>query len=167
MAASAVTQYQSIISRTIDPQQAAVLTVGSIQAGTSNNVIPDKALLKLNLRWFSEPIREQLISGIKRINRSIAIANGLPEEKMPTIKMKGYSTPLFNDPQLMARLSSSFSGSFNKEGIINNAPAAMASEDAHILLGDYTDVPLAYIMIGVASPKAFIDAGNRPPILQS
>ncbi|MEH6591410.1 MAG: amidohydrolase [Halioglobus sp.] len=163
MAASAVTQYQSIISRNIDPQQAAVLTVGSIQAGTDNNVIPDKALLKINLRWFSDSVRQQLLSGIERINRSIAIANGLPEEKMPTIKMKGYSTPLSNDPELMSRLSSSFSETFGKDGIIENAPSAMASEDAHILLGDYEDVPLAYIMIGVASPKAFKDAGYRPP----
>ena len=163
MAASAVTQYQSIISRNIDPQQPAVLTVGSIQAGTDNNVIPDQALLKINLRWFSESVRQQLISGIERINRSIAIANGLPEEKFPTVNMKGYSTPLSNDPALMARLSTSFAGVFDKNQIIENAPPAMASEDAHILLGDYQDVPLAYIMVDVASQKSFKDAGYRPP----
>ena len=163
MAASAVIQYQSIISRNIDPQQAAVLTVGSIQSGTDNNVIPDSALLKINLRWFSQSVRQQLISGIKNINKSIAIANGLPEEKMPNIKMKGYSTALANDSALMTRLTNRFSHVFKKNHIIENAPPAMASEDAHILLGAYTDVPLAYIMIGVASPQAFIEAGYQPP----
>ncbi|MEH6518235.1 MAG: amidohydrolase [Halioglobus sp.] len=163
MAATAVTQYQSIISRNIDPQDAAVLTVGSIQAGSDNNVIPDKALLKINLRWFSEPVRQQLLSGIKKINRSIAMAQGVSEERMPTILMKGYSTPLVNDSALMTRLTDSFSVVLSEYIIIENAPSAMASEDAHILLGAYTDVPLAYIMLGVASPKAFMDAGNKPP----
>ncbi|MCX2982037.1 hypothetical protein EYC98_14330 [Halieaceae bacterium IMCC14734] len=73
------------------------------------------------------------------------------------------STILVNDASLIARLSRSFEGGFNKNAIIDTAPAAMASEDAHILLGSYEDVPLAYIMIGIASPKAFMDAGNRPP----
>ena len=63
----------------------------------------------------------------------------------------------------MARLSTSFAGVFDKNQIIENAPPAMAFEDAHILLGDYQDVPLAYIMVGVASQKSFKDAGYRPP----
>lgn len=163
MAASAVMQYQTIISRNIDPQQAAVLTIGSIQAGTDNNVIPDQALLKINLRWFSESVRQKLISGIKSINRSIAIANGLSDGKFPTVEMKGHSTPLYNDPALTNRLSRSFLTAFGKNQIIESAPAAMGSEDAHILLGDYHNVPLAYIMIGVASKKAFKDAGYKPP----
>ncbi|MEP4146121.1 MAG: amidohydrolase [Halioglobus sp.] len=163
MAANAIMQYQTIVSRNIDPQQAAVLTVGSVQAGTSNNVIPDKAVLKINLRWFSDSVRHQLIEGIKRINKSIATANALPEDKMPVIEMKGHSSPLVNDVDLTARLSGSFAGVVSKQQIIESAPAAMASEDAHLLLADNTEVPLAYIMIGVASPEAFAEAGNRPP----
>jgi hippurate hydrolase len=50
MAAYAVVQYQAIVSRVIDPQQTGVLTVGSIQAGVDNNVIPQTALVKANLR---------------------------------------------------------------------------------------------------------------------
>ncbi len=53
MAAQAVLAYQTIISRNLDPQQPAVLTVGAIEAGRDNNVIPASAVLKLNLRWFS------------------------------------------------------------------------------------------------------------------
>ena len=162
MASSAVVQYQSIISRNIDPQQPAVLTVGSIQSGSDNNVIPDKALLKINLRWFSESVREQLISGIKNINRSIAIANGVPESKMPTMRMKGHSTPVVNEPALTARLASSYRGLKNIQ-VIDKAPPALGSEDVHLLLGDYTDVPFSCTLIGVASPKAFAEAGFKPP----
>jgi hippurate hydrolase len=57
MAASAVMQYQTIVSRGIDPLNAAVVTVGSIQAGTDNNVIPAEALVKINLRWYDEADR--------------------------------------------------------------------------------------------------------------
>ncbi|WP_205743187.1 amidohydrolase [Halioglobus maricola] len=162
MASSAVVQYQSIISRNIDPQQPAVLTVGSIQSGSDNNVIPDKAILKINLRWFSESVREQLISGIKSINRSIAVANGVPESRMPTMRMKGHTTPMVNDPALTARLATSFKDLKNIQ-VIEKAPPAMASEDVHLLLGEYTDVPFSYTLIGVVSPKAFADAGFKPP----
>lgn len=68
MATTAVNNYQSIISRTIEPKEAAVLTVGSIRAGDDNNVIPSTALLKLNLRWFNERERKTMIEGIERIS---------------------------------------------------------------------------------------------------
>jgi hippurate hydrolase len=57
MAAQAVLAYQTIVSRNLDPQAAAVLTVGSIVAGRDNNVIPELAVLKLNLRWFTPEVR--------------------------------------------------------------------------------------------------------------
>ena len=165
MAASAVVQYQSIVARTIDPQSPAVLTVGSIQSGTQNNVIPDKAVLKINLRWFSKTVRQQLISGIKAINHSVAIANNLPEEKMPVMTMKGSSRPLINDEGLTARLSGMLASVLDERQIMTTAPATMASEDAHLLLANNTEVPVAYLFIGVADPLAFNKAGNRPPYL--
>jgi hippurate hydrolase len=163
MAASAVVQYQSIISRSIDPQQTAVLTVGSIQSGANNNVIPDKAVLKINLRWFSDSVREQLLNGIRQINQSVAIANGMPEDKFPTIKMKGFSSPLVNDPALTARLATSIEAGFETAHIIREITPAMASEDAHLLLGDYADTPLAYLHVGIVDPETFRKLGNKSP----
>jgi hippurate hydrolase len=90
MGSTAVMQYQTIISRSIAAQDAAVLTVGAFQSGIENNVIPPSALLKLNLRWFNEKDRNILLDGIKRINEGIAIANNLPKDMYPTIKMKKY-----------------------------------------------------------------------------
>ena len=58
MAAQAVLAYQTIISRNLDPQASAVLSVGAIAAGRDNNVIPETAVLKLNLRWFTPEVRE-------------------------------------------------------------------------------------------------------------
>ncbi len=61
MAAFAVVECQAIVSRTIEPQQTAVLTVGSIQAGADNNAIPATALVKANIRWYDPAVRRQLL----------------------------------------------------------------------------------------------------------
>lgn len=76
MACNAVLQYQTIISRNMPAQDAAVLTVGAIQAGSDNNVIPASAVLKISIRRFDEKTRNILLDGIKRINEGIAVANG-------------------------------------------------------------------------------------------
>ena len=53
MSAQAIMAYQTIVSRRIDQTEPVVLTVGAIQAGTVNNIIPDEAQLKLSLRWYT------------------------------------------------------------------------------------------------------------------
>lgn len=78
MAALAVVEFQSIISRRVAPHEVAVLTVGSIQAGSSYNVIPDQARLLVNLRWFNPYVRDQLISGIARSARGSPAATTCP-----------------------------------------------------------------------------------------
>ena len=65
MAAQATLAYQTIVSRTVDPQAAAVLTVGAIESGNANNVIPDRATLLLSLRWFDPAVRDRMIARTK------------------------------------------------------------------------------------------------------
>ncbi len=105
MASNAVMQYQTIISRNIAAQDIAVLTVGAIHAGGDNNVIPASAVVKLNLRWFTETTRNILLDGIKRINEGIAVANGLPKENYPTILMKSTVFPQVNDTSLANKIN--------------------------------------------------------------
>src|SRR5262249_30908696 len=80
MGSMAVLGYQTLISRTVDPQEPSVITVGAFQAGEVNNVIPDSVTLKLNLRWFDPKVREQMIQGIKRITDGIATAADVPKD---------------------------------------------------------------------------------------
>jgi hippurate hydrolase len=75
----------------------AVLTVSSIHSGADYNVIPSSAIIKLNLRWFTEKIRATLLDGIRRINEGLAVANNLPKDLYPEIKMRGNAYPLLND----------------------------------------------------------------------
>src|SRR5690554_3842182 len=160
MAASAVMQYQAIVSRGIDPKNAAVITVGSIQAGSDNNVIPASALLKVNLRWFNEQDRQLMIEGIKRINEGIAYAYNMPKDQYPEMKMKGWSTPLDNDPELTKTVQNSLAGLIGEKNILkeDRLPSVMGSEDFHHLVIHNDVKKYCYAQVGVAPPKMFEQA---------
>jgi hippurate hydrolase len=158
MASMAVVQFQSIVSRTIEPQQTAVLTVGSVQAGTDNNVIPATALVKANLRWYDPKVREQLIAGIRSVSEGIARTYGMPEDQLPVITMKGGSTPLVNDEPLSRRLAAPLRTLLGERNVVTQFPPATGSEDVHLLLGPHTDVPFAFLIVGVADPAVFAAA---------
>lgn len=161
MACNAVMQYQTIISRNIAAQDVAVLTVGAIQAGSDNNVIPASAVVKLNLRWFTEKTRNTLLDGIKRINEGIAISNGLSIEQYPSIKMKGNVFPLENNVALTNKLNASLSSVIATENIITNKPAAMYSEDFQNLIYGNKKTVCDYIIIGTANPAVYAKAINE------
>lgn len=158
MGALAVVEFQSIVSRNIAPNETAVLTVGAIAAGSGHNVIPDQALLKVNLRWFAPDVREQLLAGIRAISESIARGYGMPEDRLPEITMRGGSTPLINDVELTARVASALGGGLGADNIVTELPAVAGSEDCHVLKGPHHDVPLTYLMIGVADPAVCAEA---------
>lgn len=158
MAAFAIAQFQTIVSRSVAPLEPAVLTVGSVQSGSDNNVIPDRALLKANLRWFDPQVRHQLLSGIRAVADGIARSHGIPDERLPTITMKGGSTPLVNDPTLAQRVATALGGVLGDENIVTESPPMLGSEDCHLLKGPHGDVPLAFLLVGVADRDAYDDA---------
>jgi amidohydrolase len=157
MAAQAVLAYQTIISRTLDPQASAVLSVGAIVAGRDNNVIPQTSELKLNLRWFTPEVREQMIKRIDEINKGIAIAAGVPADKMPVRVMKGNAGPLVNDKAVVARANPSLEALLGKGKVIDNFPSVMGSEDFQEAFQSLK-TPYAFLLIGVAPPEAFAKA---------
>lgn len=158
MAASAVVQYQFIISRAIDPQHAAGTTVGAIQAGTENNTIPDSALLKLNLRWYFEEDRKLMLAGIERINQSIAYAYGLPDALKPTTVLKGGSKVLSNDPQMAGAVQPVLRTLLGEQAVIAELPKVMGSEDFHHLVIDNEKRQYLYRVVGTAKPEHFKQA---------
>lgn len=163
MAAQAVMAYQTIISRNVDPQASAVVTVGAIVAGTDNNVIPQTAELRLNLRWFSPEVREQLLKRIDEINKGVAIAAGMPADQMPTRTMKGNASPLVNDKALVAAINPSLEALMGKGKVIDNFPAVMGSEDFQEAYKGM-NTPYMFWLVGVAPPELFAKAlaAGRP-----
>lgn len=71
-AASLVMALQTVVSRNIDPQQTAVVTVGVLQAGRANNVIPDSARLELSVRALDSEVRAQLQQRITALTHAQA-----------------------------------------------------------------------------------------------
>jgi hippurate hydrolase len=166
MACNAVMQYQTIISRNIAAQDVAVLTVGAINAGMDNNVIPASALVKVNLRWFNEQTRNTLLDGIKRINEGVAVANGLAKEQYPTIKMKGKVFPLENNIALTNKINAALGAVITPENILTNKPASMGAEDfQHLVIGNNKTI-CNYIHVGIVNPSAYAKAkeeGKKAP----
>jgi hippurate hydrolase len=101
LAALAILDFQTIVSREIDPTQSSVLTVGAVHGGTKHNIIPDEVKLQLTLRAFREDVRDQLIDGIKRRAEGLAQAHRAPA---PIVEIRETTPPLISTPSLVARV---------------------------------------------------------------
>lgn len=106
-----------------------MLTVGAVQAGRDNNVIPASAELRLNLRWFDRAVREKMLKQIDEINKGIVIGAGLGEDKVPVREMKGSAGPLKNNTQLASVINPSLTELLGAGKLIDQFPAVMGSED--------------------------------------
>ena len=106
MAAATVLRLQTIVSREIAASDAAVVTIGSLQAGTKENVIPDEAVIKLNVRTFDEGIRKRVLAAIERIVNAEAAASGAP--KPPEITPLDRYSLVINDPGATKRVVDAF-----------------------------------------------------------
>src|SRR3954469_16691650 len=126
MAASTVLRLQTIVSREVAAAEAAVLTVGVLQAGTKENVIPDEAIIKLNVRTFDAGVRQRVLAAIERIANAEAAASGAP--RPPEITPLD-SYPLnVNDKQASERVADAFRAHFSANRVTHTGPAP-ASED--------------------------------------
>jgi hippurate hydrolase len=148
MGSMAVLGYQTLISRTVDPQAPAVITVGAFQAGKVNNVIPESATLKLNLRWFDPKVREQMVKGIKRITDGVASAADLPKDRMPRYIMKGSAGPVVNDEEASRRAEIALKLALGRDKVLPGLPPTMGSEDFQNLAAPHPTTRILLIWIG-------------------
>jgi amidohydrolase len=126
MAASTVLRLQMIVSREVAPTDAAVVTVGSLQAGTKENVIPDEATLKLNVRTFDEGVRTHVLDAIKRIVKAESAASGAT--KTPKFISLDHYALVKNDPTATRRVVDAFETYFAADRVQETRPTS-ASED--------------------------------------
>ena len=126
MAAALVLRLQTIVSREISPAEAAVVTVGALQAGTKENVIPDEALIKLNVRTFDPGVRARVLAAIERIVKAEAAASGAP--RAPEITPLDRYPLVTNDLEATRRVVAAFRGHFGEKRVRETGPAS-ASED--------------------------------------
>ena len=154
LASRIVTTLQTLVSRENNPQNPAVVTVGSFQAGAKHNIISDEAKLQLTVRSYTPEVRKALLDGIRRIARGEAIAAGMPEDRMPvvTVREELYTPATFNTEKLSARALALFGKTFGADRV-RTVPAVMGGEDfSRFWLADKSMESLIFWVGGV--PKA-------------
>ena len=154
MAAAAVMRLQTVVSREIAPTDDAAVTVGSLQAGTSANIIPNEAVLQLNIRTFDDQVRDQVLSSIKRIVTGEAATSGAP--KPPAITMLGQFPLTVNDEDATRKVAEALGQRLGAEQVRSTGPAA-ASEDFTVLARAW-NVPSVYWLVGGIAPQKYAEA---------
>jgi hippurate hydrolase len=170
LAAQIVTSLQTIVSREIAPQEPAVVTVGSIHGGTKHNIIGEEVKLQLTLRSYTQEVREQTIAAIRRMTKGLAMAAGVPEDKMPIVEIKNEYTPAaYNNPELANRAHGIMASVIGDENVKELKPV-MGGED----FGRYGQVepkiPSLIYWLGAANAKELkkaTKAGKSMPSLHS
>jgi amidohydrolase len=154
MAAATVMRLQTIVSREVAAAEAAVVTVGALQAGTKENVIPDEAIIKLNVRTFDAGVRTRVLAAITRIVNAEAEASGAPRK--PEITTLDHYPLNVNDAAATARIVDAFRAYFGPERV-RETGAAPASEDFGSF-GSEWDVPSVFWFVGGTDPKVYAKA---------
>ena len=128
MAAHFVTDVQSVISREKNAAQFGVITVGSFQAGTVANIIPDTAVLQLTLRSYDPKVRALLLEGVKR---TASAASAMANAPAPQMTVTASSAAVENDDALTARTAAVFQQLFGGDLEVRpkDAEPMSASED--------------------------------------
>ncbi len=153
IAARTILALQTIASREVKPGQMAVVTVGYIQAGTKNNIIPDQAELGLTVRTNKPEVRKQVLAAIARITKAEAEAAGAPRE--PSIDHYEGTDLVYNDPALAQRLREVLESALGKENVLMEEPIT-ASEDFSYFIEQ--GIPGFYFTLGGADPGKFAQA---------
>ncbi|KRE91562.1 amidohydrolase [Arthrobacter sp. Soil764] len=151
LAASIVLRLQTVVSRETTPGEFAVLTVGSVTAGATANIIPDRAELLLNLRTYSMEVRAAMMAAIERIVRGECIAAGCPQE--PEFEYYDQYPLTSNDAQANARVTAAFTRTFGADAVYRTAPQT-ASEDFS-RIPDAFGIPYVYWVVGSAPPETY------------
>ena len=151
MAAAVVMRLQTIVSREVAASDAAVVTVGVLQAGTKENVIPDDAIIKLNVRTFDAGVRKHVLAAIERIVNGEAEASGAPRK--PEITPLDHYPLNVNDVAASNRVAEAFRDYFSPEHVKNTGPAP-ASEDFGCF-GTAWQAPSVFWFVGGNDPAAY------------
>ncbi|MDL5155646.1 amidohydrolase [Actinomycetospora termitidis] len=156
VAASTVLRLQTVVSRELGMNEPAVLTIGMLQAGSKENVIPDDAVIGLNLRCYDEGVRTRAQQAIRRIVAAEAEAAGAPRE--PEITPVETYELTDNDPAAVDRVLESFRENFDDSRVQSTGPSS-ASEDFGVL-GRAWGAPSVFWFVGGLDPETYAEAAR-------
>ncbi len=153
LAAMIVVRLQAVVAREVAPGDFAVLTVGRVTAGTKSNIIPDNAVIELNIRAYDRQTSTLLIESIKRVVKGECLASGSPKD--PEFELYDAYPLTTNDPDVTAKVAAAFEEYFGDKAF--TAPQQSASEDFS-LIPDALGVPYTYWALGGIDPESWREA---------
>lgn len=146
VACETVLALQSMITRTVDAFDPAVLTVSMLRAGTTDNVIPESAQLTGTLRAVSEKTRTEVWERISTVADGIAAAHGCTAR----VHIKqGYGVTV-NDAGFAAFAAEVAGDTLGRDKVIKMPSPVMGAEDFSYVL---RRVPGAMVFLGVCPPE--------------
>lgn len=162
LSARIILDLQTLVSREVNPTDAAVVTVGSIHGGTKHNIIPPEVKMQLTVRSLKDEVRKHLLEGIQRIARAAAKGARAPE---PSVSVELEYTPaVYNDPELARRTTRVFRNLLGKDSVHEIGPI-MGGEDFGLLGRE--GVPIFMYFLGTLPPEQVLAAKKGGPPLPS
>ncbi|CAL9344466.1 amidohydrolase [Streptomyces sp. enrichment culture] len=152
-AAAIVLRLQTIVSREVAATTPAVLTVGSIHAGSGPNVIPDRAVLEVSIRTYDGTTRSRVLEAVRRVVEAECRASRCPEA--PLIEQIASFPPTVNDEEVTRRVADAFAGYFGDAA--RTADLQTASEDMSRIPAAF-GAPYTYWAIGGTDPALHAEA---------
>ncbi|WDI32927.1 amidohydrolase [Hyphococcus flavus] len=150
VASQIVVSLQSVVSRTINPQAAGVITVGAIHGGTKHNIIGDRVEMQLTVRSNDFEIREQLLDSIDRVAEGVAVSLGVPENLMPEVIRSETETtpPTINDRETAQFVRDAITAQMGEGVLIDKPREGMGAEDFAYFVTPDTGVKGVYFNVG-------------------
>ncbi|MBW8871499.1 MAG: amidohydrolase [Leifsonia sp.] len=150
MAAATVMRLQTVVSREIAPHDTAVVTVGTLHAGTKNNIIAAEATLGISVRSFNEEVRQRVLEGVDRVIEAESQASGAPQA--PDREWGERYPVTVNEPEAAERVNAAFAAEFGADNVFD--PGALSGSEDVGNLATAAGAPLVYWMLGGADPEA-------------
>jgi len=149
LAASTVLKLQTVVSRESAPAETAVVTIGRLEAGTKANIIPDTALLHVNVRSYKAEVRDRVLGSIRRIVEGEAATAGAP--KPPEIDHYEQVDAVVNDADACVATKPALESA----GALVLDPGPVSGSEDVGLFATEAGCPCVYWLLGGADPALF------------
>lgn len=157
LAAMIVVRLQGIVGRETAPDEFAVITVGTLSSGHTNNTIPDSATLVLNCRFYDTAVRDRTYRAIERVVKAECDASGC--EQAPEIEYSAHGELTDNDSAVFEHVRPVFDATFDQRSL--TAEPWTASEDFSEIPRHF-GVPYLFWTVGATDPELW-NSGKPVP----
>jgi hippurate hydrolase len=171
LAAEMINAWQTIASRENNPVDPIVVTVGSIHGGTKHNIISDEVKMQLTVRTYKQEVRDRVLAAIERIAKGIAATAGIPDDRMPIVKVEKdqYTPATYNNPELTKRVSAALKTAIGAGNVVVKDPTMGGEDFSEYSLPDHS-IPAFMFNVGAVDPAKAAESkktGTPLPSLHS